>query len=150
MNELPRHSVSVAGAIFNTAATHVLLIERRDNDAWEPPGGILELDESIEDGLRREIREETGVEVEVEHLTGVYKNLARGIVAMVFRCTALTEPALKTPEAKRVAWVQLDRVENLVVPAYAVRILDALRPGNANIRSHDGNHLLDSTGKSLV
>src|SRR5262249_55831694 len=51
----------------------------------EPPGGVLELDETIEDGLRREAREETGLEVEPIALTGVYKNMTRGIVAPVFR-----------------------------------------------------------------
>ena len=47
---------------------------------------MLELDESIETGLRREIREETGLAIEPIALTGVYKNMTRGIVALVFRC----------------------------------------------------------------
>jgi ADP-ribose pyrophosphatase YjhB (NUDIX family) len=54
-----------------------LLIQRRDNHQWEPPGGILELDESIDDGLRREVREETGLDVEPVALTGVDKNMSR-------------------------------------------------------------------------
>jgi 8-oxo-dGTP pyrophosphatase MutT (NUDIX family) len=41
-----------------------LLIRRRDTLHWEPPGGVLELDESIEAGLRREVRERTGLTVE--------------------------------------------------------------------------------------
>jgi 8-oxo-dGTP diphosphatase len=64
-----------------------LAFQRRDNQQWEPPGGVLELNETFEDGVRREVREETGVDVEVERLTGVYKNMPRGIVAaLVFRC----------------------------------------------------------------
>ena len=47
---------------------------------------MLELAEGIHDGLRREVREETGLDVEPITLTGIYKNLARGIVALVFRC----------------------------------------------------------------
>ena len=81
----PRHSVSVAAVITNDRG-QALLIQRRDNNQWEPPGGSLELDESIEDGLRRETREETGLAVEPVALTGVYKNMSRGIVALVFRC----------------------------------------------------------------
>jgi 8-oxo-dGTP pyrophosphatase MutT (NUDIX family) len=58
-----RHSVSVAGVIVDDSG-RALLSRRRDNQSWEPPGGVLELAESIEDGLRREVREETGLEVE--------------------------------------------------------------------------------------
>ncbi len=36
--------------------------------------------------MAREVLEETGIHVEVDELTGVYKNLPRGIVALVFRC----------------------------------------------------------------
>jgi 8-oxo-dGTP diphosphatase len=39
---------------------------------------VLELTESIHDGLRREVREETGLGVEPITLTGVYKNITRG------------------------------------------------------------------------
>ncbi len=101
--ETPRHSVSVAGVILDASATQVLLIQRRDNNRWEPPGGVLELDETIEDGLRREIKEETGIDIAVDQLTGAYKNMDRGIVALVFRCTALSEPvsSTATPESER-------------------------------------------------
>jgi ADP-ribose pyrophosphatase YjhB (NUDIX family) len=45
-------------------------------------GGVLELSESILDGLRREVREETGLEIEPERLTGVYKNMPRATAAV--------------------------------------------------------------------
>jgi 8-oxo-dGTP diphosphatase len=73
------HSVSVAGVITDDHG-RALLIQRRDNHRWEPPGGVLELGETIPDGLRREVREETGLEVEPVTLTGVYKNMKRAIV----------------------------------------------------------------------
>ena len=56
----PRHSVSVSGIITDDHG-HAQLIQRRDNRHWEPPGGVLELNETIQDGLRREVREETGL-----------------------------------------------------------------------------------------
>ena len=40
-----------------------------------PPGGILELDEPIETGVRRELKEETGLDIDPTALTGVYKNM---------------------------------------------------------------------------
>jgi 8-oxo-dGTP diphosphatase len=51
---------------------------------------VLELDESIEAGLQREVREETGLTIEPIALTGVYKNMARGIVALGFRCEVIS------------------------------------------------------------
>ncbi|HLI36051.1 MAG TPA: NUDIX domain-containing protein [Streptosporangiaceae bacterium] len=40
------------------------LVRRRDTPRWEPPGGVLELDEPIHAGLCREVREESGLTVE--------------------------------------------------------------------------------------
>src|SRR5260370_40317837 len=80
-----KHSVSVAAVVTDDHG-RALLVQRRDNDHWEPPGGVLELGESIEDGLRREAREETGLDIEPIALTGIYKNMTRGIIALVFRC----------------------------------------------------------------
>ena len=54
------HSVSVAGVVVDEAG-RVLIIQRRDNGRWEPPGGILERDETFEEGVVREVAEETGV-----------------------------------------------------------------------------------------
>ena len=101
---LPRRSMSVACIVVN-AAGQVLAIRRRDNGQWQPPGGILETQEAFEEGVRREIAEETGAQVEIEHLSGLYKNVKAGIVAAVFRCRPLTEPATETAEAAEVAWL---------------------------------------------
>lgn len=137
----PRHSVSVAAAIIDEGG-QLLAVRRRDNGHWEPPGGILELDETIHAGLVREVREETGLEVELEALSGVYKNMRRGIVALVFRCRIIGGEPHPTHEAEQVSWLSPDDVRNLMDEAYATRLLDALRPGPAAIRAHDGLSLL--------
>jgi ADP-ribose pyrophosphatase YjhB (NUDIX family) len=121
----------------------VLLIQRRDNDHWEPPGGVLEIDEAIEDGLRREIREETGLDVQPVALTGVYKNMARGVVALVFSCVVTGGKLATSSESKQVRWIDPDDVSPLVDEAFAVRLFDSLRPeGPPAIREHDGIRLL--------
>ncbi len=136
----PRHSVSVAGAVVDDEG-RVLAIRRRDNGHWEPPGGVLELDETIEDGLVREMKEETGLTVEPELLTGVYKNMERGIVALVFRCARIAGMPGPTVEANEIAWLSADEIRERMEPAYAIRLLDALDERGPAVRAHDGHHL---------
>ncbi|GAA1241392.1 NUDIX hydrolase [Oryzihumus leptocrescens] len=141
MGDQPKYSVSVAGVVIDEAG-HVLVIQRRDNGAWEAPGGILEPGETFEQGVIREVREETGITVEVERLTGVYKNMTRDIVALVYRCRAASGAAEPSDEARRVLWVVRDDVDSLMTPAFAIRVHDALADVPAS-RAHDGTDILE-------
>jgi len=53
-------------------ARHVLLHRRRDDGLWSIPGGAMEMGESLEDAARREVREETGLEVGELALVDIY------------------------------------------------------------------------------
>ena len=120
-----------------------LLIQRRDNQRWEPPGGVLELGETIPDGLRREVREETGLDVEPVALTGVCKNMTRAIVALVFRCKITGGELASSDEVAAFRWATAAEVAELADEAYAVRVLDALNGDHpAAVRHHDGVHLV--------
>lgn len=141
MADTPRHSVSVAAAIVRDDG-HVLAIRRRDNGRWEPPGGILELNETIEEGLKREVREETGLGVEIDRLTGVYKNMIHGIVALVFRCHIVNGAARPTTEASEAAWLAPEEVSDRMSVAFGIRVADALRTDGPFVRVHDGTSLL--------
>ena len=138
----PKHSVSVAGVIADDHG-RALLIQRADNQRWEPPGGVLELGETIHEGLRREIKEETGLDIEPVALTGVYKNMNRGIVALVFRCKITGGDLTTTDEASAFRWAANREIADLMDQAYAIRVLDALS-GNQPpaVRHHDGVRLL--------
>lgn len=137
----PRHSVSVAAVITDDHG-RVLVIQRRDNSAWQIPGGILELDETIEDGLRREVEEETGVTAEPVRLTGVYKNMKLGVVALVFRAHLTGGTPHPTEESAAVDWWSIDRVTAEMNETFAARVLDAVSDQPAPvIRYHDGVRL---------
>jgi 8-oxo-dGTP diphosphatase len=140
-DETPKHSVSVAGIVVDDQ-DRVLVIKRRDNGHWEPPGGVLELGETFEEGVKREVLEETGISVEVERLTGAYKNMNQGIVALVFRCRPDDYVHVKSSdEAESVRWVELDLATELMSEAYGVRVRDAFSASNARARAHDGVNL---------
>ncbi|MFI8911767.1 NUDIX hydrolase [Streptomyces sp. NPDC053513] len=141
---MPLHSVSVAGVVVREDG-RILAIRRADNGTWEPPGGVLELDEQPEQGAAREVLEETGMRVEVERLTGVYKNMTRGVVALVFRCRPTGGEETTSTESTAVEWLTRDEVETRMGEVYAVRILDALDVVSAPyVRVHDGRHLIES------
>ncbi|TDB83374.1 NUDIX hydrolase [Actinomadura sp. KC216] len=137
-----RHSVSVAGVVVDDQG-RALLIQRRDTGHWQAPGGVLEQDEDIVTGLRREVQEETGLEVTPTALTGVYKNMARGIVALVFRCKAEAGTLRESEESSAFCWATADEVAELADEAFAVRVQDALAShSTVPIRQHDGVHIL--------
>jgi 8-oxo-dGTP diphosphatase len=137
----PRHSVSVAGVILDDHG-RALLIRRRDTHHWEPPGGILELDESIQAGVCREVREETGLNVQPVALTGVYKNMTRGIVALVFRCNVTGGQLTPNDEVSDFRWATPQEVTRLADETFAIRILDALNNNRLTaVRQHDGTHI---------
>ncbi|PVC71840.1 NUDIX domain-containing protein [Streptomyces sp. CS081A] len=137
----PLHSVSVAGAVVREDG-RLLAIRRADNGTWELPGGVLEVDEIPQGGVVREVFEETGVRVEVGELTGVYKNLARGIVALVFRCRPVGGGARVSDEATAVEWLTPGEVRERMAEVYAVRLLDALDGAGPHVRAHDGRRFV--------
>lgn len=143
MNADRPHSVSVAGVIVDDRG-RALLVQRRDNGHWEPPGGVLESGETIPDALQREVLEETGIKIALPAtLTGVYKNMTRLIIAMVFRCEAIDGDLTTGDETRALRWATRDEVANLVDEAYAIRVLDALDAASPPaVRAHDGVKLI--------
>ncbi|MFE5713257.1 NUDIX hydrolase [Streptomyces sp. NPDC056501] len=137
----PLHSVSVAGAVVREDG-RLLAIRRADNGTWELPGGVLELAEAPEEGVAREVWEETGIRVEVEELTGVYKNTTRGIVALVFLCKPSGGEERTSTESTAVEWLTPEEITARMTEVYAIRLLDALDEAGPHVRSHDGRHLL--------
>ena len=73
---MPTHIVAVAGVVVNGEGK-VLLVKNRYRNIWEYPGGQVEVGENLMEALQREIREESGIEVEVGELFCVASNTAK-------------------------------------------------------------------------
>ena len=134
------HSVSVAGVVLD-ARGRVLVIRRRDDGQWQIPGGVLESGESLAEGVRREVLEESGIGVRVNRLSGVYHHVVRDVVALVYLCTGVGGRPTPSLESSEVCWWDVDTVLARFAPVFGVRVADALS-GNVHSRDHDGQHLL--------
>ena len=130
--------VLAAGGIVRDGAGRVLLIRRGDNGRWALPGGMMEPGESIAGCAIREVREETGLEVEPLRLVGIYSDPARGhvilanrdelyVVVAAFECRVLGgTPRADGDESLEVAYFDPDALPETLLPTHRMRIQDAL------------------------
>lgn len=68
----PNSLVVAASAVVTDERGRILLQRRRDNDLWALPGGGMEMADSLPGTAVREVKEETGLDVEVTGLVGTY------------------------------------------------------------------------------
>ncbi|MBX6768488.1 MAG: NUDIX domain-containing protein, partial [Actinomadura rubrobrunea] len=68
----PNRLVVAASAVVTDDAGRILLQRRSDNGLYALPGGTMDLGESLPETAIREVREETGLDVEITGLVGIY------------------------------------------------------------------------------
>lgn len=113
--DYPERPIIGVGAVI-VQAGRVLLV-RRDTEPlrgeWSVPGGMLELGEKLCDGIRREVQEETGLEVEVGEVLDVFDSIfsdALGrtqyhYVLIDYLCKPLSGEAHAASDVSDVRWV---------------------------------------------
>ncbi len=104
----------------------VLLARRRDIDWWNLPGGGMEHSETVEQAVRREVREETGLEVEVNYLVGVYSKPQKQEVVLTFNCRAVGGVLTATEESRTCCYFSTDNLPANTLPKHRQRVEDAL------------------------
>ena len=124
------HVVSVA-AMVHDGKGKILLVNSPWR-GWEYPGGLIEPGESFEQALRREIREESGVEVEIERFVGICKNLERNIVNIDFVCRYVGGDLRTSEESTEVVWVTPEQALNMITFPLTKKRLQNMLSGDEN------------------
>lgn len=112
MNQKKFPEPVVGAFIFNNEDQILLLQEAKFDDQFVPPGGHIEIGETFEEALRREVREETGLaidNIQVMALQDVIlpagRNPARHFVYIGFGCTTRSTEVVLNEESQDYVWV---------------------------------------------
>ena len=119
-------------------ARQILLMKRSDNAHWGLPGGYVEPGESVEVATQREVREETGYEIEVGRLVGIYSDPGTQVIEyeggrrvqavnLCFEGVVHSQGELTTPEETlEVGFFDTRALPEPFVPIHQLRLEDAL------------------------
>lgn len=131
--------VPAVTAIVQNERDELLMIERTDNGLWAIPGGAQDLGESIIDTVKREVKEETGIEIEVTELSGIYSD-PRHVIAyddgevrqefsLCFRAKPTGGTLRTDSEVRQARWIPVNQLNNLDIhPSMRLRITHGLKP----------------------
>jgi ADP-ribose pyrophosphatase YjhB (NUDIX family) len=124
--------VAVSAFVLDDAG-RLLMIRRTDNDLYAMPGGGQEVGETVAQAVVREVAEETGIDVEVTGVIGIYSNPAHVIAyddgevrqefSICFRATPTGGQPRTSSESSEVEWVTRERLDELNIhPSIRLRI----------------------------
>jgi 8-oxo-dGTP diphosphatase len=127
-----RPLVGVGGVVISNG--RALLIRRGGpplEGQWSIPGGMLEVGETLLEGVRRELLEETGIEVSVGELIDVFERINLDgdgktryhFVVLDYLCEAMSGEARAGSDVTDVAWAAPGELANYSLSETATRVI---------------------------
>jgi 8-oxo-dGTP diphosphatase len=112
----------------------VLLVERGRSPLkgyWSLPGGVLEIGERLEDGIRREVREETGLEIRALKVVEIFERIMVDdegrpeyhYVLIDYLCRVAGGKLAAADDVSRVAWVSRDALRQYRITEGTVPVI---------------------------
>jgi ADP-ribose pyrophosphatase YjhB (NUDIX family) len=134
-----RPLIIAQAVILREAPTRqVLLSIRSDLFGWELPGGTLEEGESAAQAVVREVREETGLDVEpFRHVGDWVRRGFRPHTARIYACHVRGGVETPSHETPRVGWFDVDALPEGLFPWYHEPLRSALVPADSPIEGED-------------
>ena len=121
----PNALVPAASAVVANERGEILMQRRKDNDLWALPGGTMDLGESIGETAIRETREETGLNIEIDGIVGIYSDPrhlieysdgeVRQQFNVCFRGRLLSGTLRRSDESTDVRWIAPADLESLEI-----------------------------------
>lgn len=106
------HFVSCAALVTDDQGR--ILLVNSPWRGWEYPGGLMEPGETFRQCLKREVREETGVEIEITGFVGICKNVERDIVNIDFTARYVGGQLTPSEESTEVIWATEEEAFRLI------------------------------------
>lgn len=146
----PAFTIGVFAAIFDKK-NRVLLCHRTDHDLWNLPGGSLEYGETPWDCVVREVKEETGLEVKINRLAGIYSKPGKDEIVFQYVCTATDGQITLTNEADEIEYFALEEIPQNTSPKQIDRIKDILNnPNKLVTKKHTGKSSIELIKEGLL
>jgi 8-oxo-dGTP diphosphatase len=111
-----------AFAVIFDEEARILLCHRTDRDMWNLPGGRVETHEAPWEAVVREVEEETGLQVQIEKLIGVYMVPQKQSLVFNFLCQATGGALRHSPESDKLGWFRSYEIPANTLTRHAERI----------------------------
>lgn len=133
----PVHIVAVGGLVYNKSG-EILIAKSTRKNTWSFLGGQVEVGENLEEALKREILEESGIQVKIRNLVGIYSNIQQTIwhdgktqvptkITIDFICDYISGLPKISNETCEVIWVKPEEAIKIFThPVFSLRLKNCL------------------------
>lgn len=139
---MPYPEPTVGAVIFNPDGKLLLCKSDKWNNQYVIPGGHIELGEKMEEALRREIREETGLEVYDITLISLKESVfsdtfheKKNFIFIDFTCKTDSYEVILNDEAQEYRWIKLSDIDHYDLGGFTRPLLTELRDMNKSENS---------------